>query len=49
MTFYELDEPGSIAGLTPVFLTAAGLCALAAVLCATQVTAASIFEADRQR
>jgi MFS family permease len=40
---------GSIAGLPPVFLTTAGLCALAAILSARQITASSIAAAEPAR
>jgi predicted MFS family arabinose efflux permease len=37
---------GSVAGLAPVFVAAAGLCALATVTCAVQITATSIAAAE---
>jgi hypothetical protein len=37
---------GSVAGLPAVFLTTAGLCALAVVVSATQITAAPIAEVE---
>jgi hypothetical protein len=40
---------GSVAGLTPVFLAAAGLCALATAVVATQITGQIIGAAESPR